>query len=84
MSVPIIDTLEPLGSFPAVDYSKVQAGAVRLDVALSNKIEKSYVDAETAKKVDKVPGKVLSTNDYTDQDKSTLKKLDGYFTVVNV
>ncbi len=45
-----------------------------LSQALSSKANKNYVDLGLAGKVDKVANKGLSTNDFTDADKS---KLDG-------
>ena len=37
---------------------------------VSGKADKSYVDTELATKVDKIPGKGLSANDYTNEDKA--------------
>lgn len=71
MSIPIIDTLEPLGNFPAVDASDVQAGNVRLDAALSG------IDSALSDKVDKSEGKGLSTNDYTTADKNKLSGVEA-------
>lgn len=45
-----------------------------VDGQLSNKADTTYVDTGLSGKVDKVAGKGLSTNDFTDADKS---KLDG-------
>ena len=39
---------------------------------------KNYVDTQIAKKVDKVDGKGLSTNDYTDDEKTKLAGLENY------
>jgi hypothetical protein len=72
MSIPIIDQLRPLGNFPAVDASDVQAGNQRLSTVLSNTPTTTYVDAIVENKVDKVEGKGLSTNDYTNADKAAL------------
>ena len=41
-------------------------------------VDKAYVDAELAKKVDKVSGKGLSTNDYTTDEKTKLSGLENY------
>lgn len=41
---------------------------------------KSELTAEIAKKVDKVTGKGLSTNDYTDADKAKVDAIDSVFT----
>ena len=72
MSIPIIDQLRPLGNFPAVDASDVQAGNERLSTRLSNTPTTAQVDAVVANKVDKVDGKGLSSNDYTNADKAAL------------
>lgn len=72
MSIPIIDQLRPLGNFPAVDASDVQAGNERLSTRLSNTPTNAQVDAVVANKVDKVNGKGLSSNDYTNEDKAAL------------
>lgn len=40
--------------------------------------QKSYIDTEVGKKVDKVSGKQLSTNDYTTAEKTKLAGLDNY------
>lgn len=64
MSLPIIDTLEPLGNFPAVDASDVQAGNERLSTVLSNK-------------VDKISGKGLSTEDYSSAEKTKLSSIEA-------
>lgn len=72
MSIPIIDQLRPLGNFPAVDASDVQAGNQRLSTVLSNTPTTTYVDAVVENKVDKIEGKGLSTNDYTNADKTSL------------
>ena len=45
---------------------------------LSKKADTTYVDAELLKKVDKVEGKGLSTNDYTTEDKNKLSNLENY------
>ena len=77
MSIPIIDQLRPLGDFPAVDASDVQAGNERLSTRLSNTPTTAQVDAVVANKVDKVPGKGLSTNDYTNAEKSKLSGIEA-------
>lgn len=45
---------------------------------LSKKADTTYVDAELLKKVDKVEGKGLSTNDYTTEEKNKLSNLENY------
>ena len=77
MSIPIIDQLRPLGNFPAVDASDVQAGNERLSTRLSNTPTTAYVDAVVENKVDKVEGKGLSTNDYTNAEKSKLSGIEA-------
>lgn len=54
-----------------VDFSDI-ASASSVVTALALKANKSYVDEELAKKVDKVEGKGLSTNDYTTAEKNKL------------
>lgn len=71
MSIHIIDTLEPLGNFPAVDASDVQAGNARLDTVLNG------IDNALADKVDKSEGKGLSTNDYTTAEKTKLSSVEA-------
>lgn len=89
MSVPIIDTLQPLGKFPVVNDKDVQCGSVRLDAALASKVNNGDMTSALSGKVDKESGKGLSTNDYTDAEKakvsnaaSEISKLNGYFTLV--
>ena len=77
MSIPIIDQLRPLGNFPAVDASDVQAGNERLSTRLSNTPTTTYVDAVVENKVDKVEGKGLSTNDYTNAEKNKLSGIEA-------
>lgn len=77
MSIPIIDQLSPLGDFPAVDASDVQAGSERLSARLSNTPTTAQVDAIVANKVDKVPGKGLSANDYTTTEKDKLAGIEA-------
>ena len=77
MSIPIIDQLRPLGNFPAVDASDVQAGNQRLSTVLSNTPTTTYVDAVVENKVDKVEGKGLSTNDYTTAEKNKLSGIEA-------
>lgn len=56
-----------------LDLSDI-ASATEVSTAIAGKADKTYVDTELAKKVDKVTGKGLSTNDFTDALKT---KLDG-------
>lgn len=71
MSIPIIDTLEPLGNFPAVNASDVQSGNERLSTVLSN------ISNDIANKVDKEVGKGLSTEDYTASEKNKLSGIEA-------
>ena len=77
MSIPIIDQLRPLGNFPAVDASDVQVGNQRLSTVLSNTPTTTYVDDVVENKVDKAEGKGLSTNDYTNAEKSKLSDIEA-------
>ena len=77
MSIPIIDQLRPLGNFPAVDASDVQAGNQRLSTVLSNTPTTTYVDSVVEGKVDKIEGKGLSTNDYTNAEKNKLSGIEA-------
>lgn len=77
MSISIIDQLKPLGDFPAVDASDVQAGNQRLSEILSNTPTTTYVDSVVENKVDKVDGKDLSTNDYTTAEKNKLSGIEA-------
>lgn len=75
MSLPVIDTLRPLGSFPVVKAENVDVSGDALNTVLNQKTNKTYVDTELAKKVTAVSGKGLSTNDYTNSDKAKLAAL---------
>lgn len=90
MSIKIIDTLTPLGNFPVSKAENIDVSGTALSTVLNSKTDKtyvdtklaekantSYVDSETAKKVDKVSGKGLSSNDFTDYDKSKLSSISG-------
>lgn len=48
------------------------ASTTEVSTAIAGKADKTYVDDELAKKVDKVTGKDLSTNDYTTAEKTKL------------
>ena len=61
------------GSTIDLDLSDV-ASATEVSIAIAGKADKTYVDEELGNKVDKVTGKGLSTNDFTDALK---QKLDG-------
>ena len=47
-------------------------------LALKEKATRVELNEELAKKVDKVAGKVLSSNDYTDAEKAKLARLENY------
>lgn len=53
-------------------------GSVDSKVATTYSNATSYTDTECAKKVDKVSGKGLSTNDFTDELKTKLNNLENY------
>ena len=53
-------------------------GSVDSKVATAYSNATSYTDTECAKKVDKVSGKGLSTNDFTDELKTKLDNLENY------
>lgn len=59
------------GSTIDLDLSDV-ASATEVSTAIAGKADKTYVVDELAKKVDKVTGKGLSTNDYTTAEKTKL------------
>lgn len=59
------------GSTIDLDLSDV-ASATEVSTAIAGKADKTYVDDELAKKVDKVTDKGLSTNDYTTAEKTKL------------
>ena len=61
------------GSTIDLDLSDV-ASATEVSIAIAGKADKTYVDEKLGNKVDKVTGKGLSTNDFTDAFKN---KLDG-------
>lgn len=85
--VSVIDTIKPAGNFAVVEAPDIQVGDKRLDEVLDSKAKSSDVAALQSGKVDKVAGKGLSTNDYSDAEKSKLSnvesavsKLNEYFT----
>lgn len=79
MSIPVIDTLKPLGNFPVAKAENIDVSGTSLDVALASKVSAT----DLAGKVDKVSGKGLSTNDYTNADKSIVTSLSNVFTIVD-
>lgn len=79
MSIPIIDTLKPFGKFPAVRSEDVDVSGATLDEVLETKANTT----ELTKKVDKVSGKSLSTNDYDNAEKAKVAKLNEMFSIVD-
>lgn len=53
-------------------YVDDTVAAVDVTEQISGKADKTYVDSKLDTKVDKIPGKQLSTNDYTTEDKTKL------------
>ena len=53
-------------------YVDDTVAAVDVTEQISGKADKTYVDSKLDTKVDKISGKQLSTNDYTDEDKTKL------------
>lgn len=85
--VSVIDTIKPAGNFAVAEAPDIQVGDKRLDEVLDGKAKSGDVAALQSGKVDKVAGKGLSTNDYSDAEKSKLSsvesvvsKLNEYFT----
>jgi len=78
----IFEQVGPGGA--TTDTTLSQAGkpadAAAVGAALTNYATEAYVNSETINKVDKVDGKGLSTNDYTDAEKT---KLAGIATGAN-
>lgn len=70
MSIPVIDKIKPLGGFAIADQEDIQCGDKRLNTVLGEKVEK-------------VSGKGLSTNDYSNDDKNKVASLSGMFTLVD-
>lgn len=58
--------------------NSIVVGSVDSKVATAYSNATSYTDTECAKKVDKVNGKGLSTNDFTDELKTKLDNLENY------
>lgn len=70
--------VKPLGGIPKTDLSsEVQASLNKADSAIQdmNKPISTAIQAALDGKVDKVPGKQLSTNDYSAEEKSTVAQL---------
>lgn len=62
-------------------YTKIEVDEKIADagtVDLSSYYKKAEVDNKLSTKVDMIAGKMLSTNDYTDADKSKLQSLNNY------
>ena len=76
MATRVIAEIKPAGDFPIVSAENVGVNSKKLDKVLEEKVEK-------------VNGKELSTNDYSDAEKAKVKqagddiaRLNGYFTLV--
>ena len=55
-----------------------KADKTYVDTELNKKAEKTYVDAQLSTKIDKVAGKGLSTNDYTNADMQKLADIGNF------
>ena len=83
MPVNVIATIKPKnnGSFPVVEAADVKvSNDLRLDAALEAKADASAVSSLSTAvngKVDKVAGKSLSTNDFTNELKAKLENLSA-------
>ena len=75
--VSVIDTIKPAGNFAVAEAPDIQVGDKRLDEVLDGKAKSSDVAALQSGKVDKVAGKGLSTNDYSDAEKSKLSSVES-------
>lgn len=64
------------GSTIDLDLSDV-ASATEVSTAIAGKADKTYVDEKLGNKVDKVTGKGLSTNDFTDALKTKLNGIEA-------
>lgn len=83
MSIQVIDTLNPLGNFPIAKAENIDVSGTALNTVLAGKANTADISTLTANKVDKVSGKGLSTNDYTNSDKSKVDTLSGIFSIVD-
>lgn len=59
------------------DGSTVESKLITINNNLSNKVEQSDIDSAVSNKVDKVSGKGLSTNDFTDTHLQKLQSLEN-------
>lgn len=78
----VATTVKPAGSYVQI----TQAGAMRFIDAIQDATHRFITDVERKSwegKVDKVPGKGLSTNDYTDEDKQRLQGTALYDYIVD-
>lgn len=75
MSIPIIDTLKPLGNFPVVNSGDVDVNGVRLDDALQGKANTEYVNAELKSKADTSSVSALQKSINDKADSNTVAKL---------
>ena len=68
-----IYTGDVAGTYDATKWEKL--GEVTTSMDLSGYVQTTTLTTELGKKVDKVSGKQLSTNDYTNADKAKLSAL---------
>lgn len=87
----VISEITPAGDFPVAAAHNISLEEKRLDEALSGMATESNlkITALENKKVDKIEGKGLSANDYSDIEKAKviyateeIAKFNGYFTLV--
>lgn len=79
MAIKILDTLSPLGSFPVAKAENIDVSGTALDTVLNSKASTATVNG----KVDKVTGKGLSTNDYSDAEKQKVAEAAAVTAFVN-
>lgn len=85
MSIPIIDTLRPLGNFPTAEAKDIDVNGTRLDNVLNIKANASDISALTADKADKsYVDTQLATKASTSSVSSKLDKsvFDSAFTII--
>lgn len=89
MAIRVLAEIKPAGDFPVMSAENVIVSGKKLDVVLNEKVNSSDMTTALSGKVDKVAGKGLSSNDYTDADKAKvanaeteIAKINGYFTLV--
>lgn len=83
MSLLIIDTLKPLGAFPAANAADIQCGDKRLDAALNSKAESSTVSALQAEVNGKADAQALTNLQTEVNTKASSAALSSLQTEVN-